>query len=133
MGKEYLVSGSSIELDKDSVVLRGKRSQSGPEIEMRVPVGTLLSLAMHVRRSASGQQAMTTDQKTAGWKRVHPLPIQVVQVHPTDDQTMGACLLVCDPGTDVELQLSLPTIELVRKLSDALLEAADQHRSGRAN
>lgn len=133
MGKEYLVSGSSIELDKDSVVLRGKRSQSGPEIEMRVPVGTLLSLAMHVRRSTAGRQAMVTDQATPGWKRVYPLPIEVAQVHPTEDQTLGACLLVCDPGTDVELQLSLPTTELVRALGEALIEAADQHRMGRAN
>jgi len=51
----------------------------------------------------------------------------------TDDQTLDACLHSRDPETEVEFQLSLPTIELVRKLSDALLEAADQHRSGRAN
>lgn len=127
MGREYLITGSDIQASKDSVVLRGKRSQSGPEIELRVPVGTLLSLAMHARRAQQGHQAMTTEQlATNQWKLVHPLPIQVAQVHPTADQTMGACLVVLDPDTDVELQLSFPTVEFVRQLGEALIAAADQ-------
>jgi len=133
MRREYFVSGSSIEIEKDSIVLRGKRSQSGPEIDIRVPVGTFLSLAMLLRRAAAGYEAKTTEQVHPDWKRVHPLPIQVVQIHPTDDQTMGACLLVFDPGTDVELQLSLPTAELVRSLGIALIEAADQHVTAATN
>jgi len=51
----------------------------------------------------------------------------------TDDQIWDACLLERDFETGAEFQLSLPTTELVRALGEALIEAADQHRSGRAN
>lgn len=130
MGREYFVTGSNIEMDKDSIVLRGRRSQSGPEIEIRLPAETILSLAMHVRRAKAGHQAMNTPQRSADWKHVHALPVRTAQVHATTDQTMGTCLLVLDPGTDVELQLSLPNIEFVRQLAAELQNAADQSPQG---
>ncbi|WP_338633048.1 hypothetical protein [Afipia carboxidovorans] len=126
MGKEYFVSGSRFDLEHSSVVLQGRRSASGPEIDLRIPVGTLLSLAMHCRRAIQGQRAMATQQVADGWKKVHPLPVRTAQVLATDDQTLGACLLALDSGTDAELQLSFPTIEFVRQLGNALLAAADE-------
>lgn len=131
MGKEYLVSGSSFDLPNQSVVLRGKRSQSGPEISLRVPIDLLLSLAMHTRRAVQGHRAMTAEQKTEGWKLVHALPVQAATVHPTDDPTLGQCLLVLDPGTDVELQLSFQSTELVQGVAHALLDAVDSKGSAK--
>lgn len=129
MGREYLVSGSRFEMQNRALVLKGKRSQAGPEIELRIPIDVLLSLAMHARRAERGHHARGTAQpENSEWKLVHALPIHAAQVHSTPDQTMGACLLVFDPGTDVELQLSLPTVELVRKLGEALIECADQKK-----
>lgn len=134
MTKEYLVSGNRFDLANDSVVLTGKRSASGPEIRLRVPVGTLLSLAMHARRALAGAQAQKAET-VAGWKQVSALPIRTAKVLVPDDQTIGRCLLVLDEGTDAELQLSFPSAGFVRELAGELLAAADRipQIQGRAN
>lgn len=123
--KEYLVSGSNFDLENDSVVLRGKRNIAGQEIALRIPVGTLISLAMQTRRAVAGLQAQQTPQAAAGWRLVHPLAVQKASVHAIEDQTIGQCLLVLDPGTDVELQISFQTRELVQGVAEEMLKVAD--------
>ena len=57
--------------------------------------------------------------------RRHALPVATAQVLTVDDQTLGQCLLVLDPGTDVELQLSLQGLDLVRGIAEELMKIAD--------
>lgn len=123
--KEYLVSGSTIDTKSNSVVLRGKRTPTGQEIALRIPVGTLVSLAMHTRRALAAQQAQAAPPAPNGWRAVHALPVATAQVLTVDDQTLGQCLLVLDPGTDVELQLSLQGLDLVRGIAEELMKIAD--------
>lgn len=122
--KEYLVSGSTIEVQSNSVVLRGKRSPTGQEIALRIPAATLVALAMHTRRAMAAQQAQAAPTAPDGWRAVHALPVSSAQVLATDDRTLGQCLLVLDPGTDVELQLSLQSRDLVQGIAEELMKIA---------
>lgn len=127
MTKELLVSGSEWMLDRNAVLLKAKKSQSGPETHVVMPLSVLVSLAMHARRAVAAKAAAEMHKKdAAGYYAVTPLPIQTAKVLPTDGRTMGACLLVLDQGTDVELQLSIPTPEFARDLGEALLAAATE-------
>jgi hypothetical protein len=123
--KEYRLTGWQFDASNDRVTLIARRSESGPEIQIQAPMTMLASLGMHARRALQGHRNHS-EPVHGDWKAAHALPVQTARILNSDDQTVGRCLLVLDPGTDVELLLSLQTDELVRGLAEALQEAADQ-------
>src|SRR5262249_7726695 len=69
------------------------------------PTAMLPALAMQARRVLAAHQATKSrSEAKGGWMAVHPLPIETARVDTMQIQTGHVCLLMLDPGTDVEIQ-----------------------------
>jgi hypothetical protein len=121
--KDYRLSGWRIDVEAGEMVVKGRRSANGPEIALRIPLEVAAALGPHALRAAHARQ---NTRLGAEWQKASALPVRTVNVLSTEHQTIAPCLIALDAGTDVQLLLSLPTIELVRELGHALIEAADE-------
>jgi len=85
----------------------------------------LSSLAMQARRVMAAHQAKKDRATGQGeWMAVHPLPVETARVETMPIATGAVCLLMLDPGTDVELQLYFRSTDTARQVGEALVAAA---------
>jgi hypothetical protein len=120
--KDYRLSGWRIDVESGEMVVRGRRSATGPEISLRIPLEVAAALGPHALRANHARQNRKLNYD---WQKASALPVRTANVLSTEHQTIGACLLALDAGTDVQLLLSFDSIELARELGHALIEAAD--------
>lgn len=119
------ITGSVWDHENGDVVFLGEGGA-----RMRMPIPNLFPLVAHARRIWSARElAQHRPRDVGGWTFVRPTDADVFRVHTMSTETGDACVLLIDPGTDRELQLSVLNPATVRELGEALIEAAGQMSS----